>query len=138
MESVLTGLAIEEYLAIWMKALFSETSQPAISNMVSILSAEGLPKLTVESLLAALVNHYGDNPAVDMSLIDFLPSGRWATTLDLNQKVSYQLADLLAKFLLSLSSQFFGGGFLYMARGGQLMNSTTEVLTDLLSRLSQT
>jgi len=132
-------LAVWRYFSNWQTALFAFKSQQAIARLVSILNVPGAPKLTVNSLLAAIVGNYGLDPAVDEALIDILPSGPKAEPLNTNQQyMSTQLAGLLGDILMLLSTDFRNGYFLFLVRHGQMMTDTTESLQNLEANLAGT
>lgn len=119
-------IAVWQYFSDWQKALYAISSQPAIDRLVSTLNVPGAPKLTTNSLLAAIVLNYGINPIVDQAFLDILPSGAEAEPLDTSQTfMSTQLAGLLGDVLMSFSTNFLNGGWLWMAQDGQMMENTT-------------
>lgn len=134
-----TVVAVWQYFSTWEKALYAFKSQAAIYRLITILDVPGAPKLTANSLLAAIVSNYGLDPAVDEAFISILPSGRNATPLDTNEQyMSTQLAGLLGDILISLSTDFFNGYFQLLVRHGQMMTDTSESLQNLEASLAGT
>lgn len=131
------SLAVNQYFTVWEQALYAQKSQPAISNLVSILNVAGAPPLTASSLLAALIGNFGLCEAVDQAFVAILPSGRNAKSLDTSQNyMSTQLAALLSEVLLDLSTNFLNGAFLFMVAHGQMMEDVGESLQRLESSLA--
>lgn len=119
--------------------MYAIKSQPAINRLVSVLNVPGAPKLTANSLLAAIVSNYGLDPAVDEAFISILPSGPKATPLNTNEQyMATQLAGLLGDILMALSTDFLNGYFLFLVRHGQMMTDTSESLQKLEARLAGT
>jgi len=109
-------------------------SQPAINNLVSILSGAG-GTLTVGALLAAVVSNFGLDPAVDETFISIIPSGKKTAPLDTGMRyISTQLGVLLEEILLDLSKN--NGYLVLMAMHGQMMAYTGESLQRLESSLA--
>lgn len=130
------SIAVEQYLSVWQTAIYATASQPAINNLVYILSAAG-PTLTVAALLAAIVENFGLEQAADEALVSILPSGKKAGALAMNTAyTSTQLGVLLADLLLDLSTNFLNGHFLWLAQHGQMMAYTGESLQRLESSLA--
>jgi len=132
-------VAVWQYFSTWQMALYAIEAQPAIARLVSTLKVPGAPKLTVNSLLAAIVSNYGLNPAVDDSFISVLPSGANAEPLDTSRmSMSTQLAGLLDDTLKSLSTDFYNAYFLLMVQHGQMMAYANESLQNLEANLAGT
>lgn len=131
--------AINLYFLTWETALYAIKSQSAIAEVAQILGAAGLPRLTIPSLLSALLSKYGLDPAVDLALTDILPSGHKAISLDTTATYfSTQLAQLLAQMLKALMTDFQNGDFLYLATDGKMMAYTGEDQANLEANLAGT
>ena len=129
--------AIAQYFSNWQTALYAQQSQPAIKNIASILSKLTDPRLTVSSLLSAVIDNYSVNNEIDQWLIAMLPSGKAATSLDMSQiYMATQLGDLLTKLLMDMNTDFQGGGFSLFAQHGQMMNMTTNWVNTLEDSLA--
>lgn len=135
-------LAVNTYLTTWSTALYALTSQSAISQLALVLGANdapGLPRLTISSLLAAVITNYGLDSATDEALISILPSGSKATDLDTTVPFySTQLSTLLGDILKNSSAEFWNGDFLLLASHGQMMAYTGESLQGLEAGLAGT
>lgn len=135
-KAIVVPAAVEQYLSVWQTAIYAIGSQPAINNLVSTLSGAG-PKITVEALLAAIVQGFGLDQSIDEAFVSILPSGRKSTPLDVSVAyMSTQLGALLAQMLLDLSTDFYNGYFLLLAQHGQLMTYTGESLQRLEASLA--
>ena len=136
------SLAINTYFLTWETALYALKSQTAIAQLAQTLGPDGvagLPRLTTASLLVALLYKYGLDPAVDEALVDILPSGPRAASLDTSVTFySTQLAQLLAQLLEGLMTDFENGDFLWLATVGQMMAYTGESEVGLEASLAGT
>ena len=129
--------AIEQYFSAWQTALYAQLSQSAIIQIATALSKVSNPRLTVSSLLSAIITSYSVNEDTDEWLIAILPTGAAATSLDVGQVyLATPLGDLLGEVLLNLSTNFLGGGFSLLAQHGQMMNLTTNWMYTLEDSLA--
>ena len=122
---------------MWEKAIYARQSQPAISNLVSVLDVKGAPALTVTGLFVAIVSNFGNDQTNDLFFISILEGIKEPAVLDVTQTyMSTQLAQLLADLLSLLMTDFANGYFLLLVQHGQLMRNSSETLSQLENNLA--